>query len=87
MEDTLKKNKRLEKDNKRLEKENEDLRRKHEDLKQNIFKTAYELTKSVNEIKELKKKEAMLNSIIKQMQQQGRGIPVGHDGAVENDYD
>jgi hypothetical protein len=76
----------MSKKTKRLEKENEGLKRKHEAMNQNIFKMADERTKHLNEIEDLKKKEAKLNGIIKQMQQQGRGIPQGMTGAVENEY-
>lgn len=76
----------MSKKTKRLEKENEGLKRKHEAMNANIFKMAEERTKYLKDIEDLKKKEAKLNGIIKQMQQQGRGIPQGLAGAVENGY-
>ncbi|KAK1756926.1 alpha-taxilin [Echria macrotheca] len=79
MEDMSKKTKRLERDN-------ENLKRKHEQVNGNILKMAEERNKNLGEIEDLRKKLDKLNGIIKQMQQQGRGIPQGMTGQVENGY-
>ncbi|KAK3994761.1 alpha-taxilin [Cladorrhinum sp. PSN332] len=79
MEDMSKKTKRLEKDN-------ENLKRKHDQVNNNILKMAEERNKFLAENSELKKKVDKLNGIIRQMQQQGRGIPQGMTGTVENGY-
>ncbi|KAL2021467.1 hypothetical protein VTK56DRAFT_7100 [Thermocarpiscus australiensis] len=76
----------MSKKTKRLERENENLKRKHEQVNGNILKMAEERNKNLAEIDELKKKLEKLNGIIKQMQQQGRGIPQGLTGTVENGY-
>jgi hypothetical protein len=76
----------MSKKTKRLEKENEGLKRKHEATNNNIFKMAEERTKHLKEIEDLKKREAKLNGIIKQMQQQGRGIAPGLANNGENGY-
>ncbi|KAK4113776.1 hypothetical protein N656DRAFT_706970 [Canariomyces notabilis] len=76
----------MSKKSKRLERENENLKRKHEQVNGNILKMAEERNKNLAEIEDLKKKLEKLNGIIKQMQQQGRGIPQGLTGTVENGY-
>lgn len=76
----------MSKKTKRLEKENEGLKRKHEATNNNIFKMAEERTKHLKEIEEMKKREAKLNGIIKQMQQQGRGIAPGLGNNGANGY-
>ncbi|KAL2143134.1 hypothetical protein VTI28DRAFT_348 [Corynascus sepedonium] len=76
----------MSKKTKRLERENENLKRKHDQVNGNILKMAEERNKNLAEIDELKKKLEKLNGIIKQMQQQGRGIPQGLTGTVENGY-
>lgn len=76
----------MSKKTKRLERENENLKRKHDQVNGNILKMAEERNKNLGEIDELKKKLEKLNGIIKQMQQQGRGIPPGLTGTVENGY-
>jgi chromosome segregation ATPase len=76
----------MSKKTKRLERENENLKRKHDQVNGNILKMAEERNKNLGEIDELKKKLEKLNGIIKQMQQQGRGIPQGLTGTVENGY-
>ncbi|KAK3378344.1 myosin-like coiled-coil protein-domain-containing protein [Podospora didyma] len=76
----------MSKKTKRLERENENLKRKHEQVNGNILKMAEERNKNLNEIEEYKKKLEKLNGIIKQMQQQGRGIPQGLANTVENGY-
>ncbi|GAB1314113.1 Alpha-taxilin [Madurella fahalii] len=76
----------MSKKSKRLERENETLKRKHEQVNGNIIKMAEERNKNLAEIDDLRKKLEKLNGIIKQMQQQGRGIPQGLTGTVENGY-
>ena len=76
----------MSKKTKRLERENENLKRKHDQVNGNILKMAEERNKNLGEIDELKKKLEKLNGIIRQMQQQGRGIPQGLTGTVENGY-
>ncbi|KAK4127888.1 hypothetical protein N657DRAFT_234219 [Parathielavia appendiculata] len=76
----------MSKKTKRLERENENLKRKHDQVNGNILKMAEERNKNLAEIDELKKKLEKLNGIIKQMQQQGRGIPQGLTGQVESGY-
>ncbi|KAH8882802.1 hypothetical protein GQ53DRAFT_439680 [Thozetella sp. PMI_491] len=76
----------MSKKTKRLEKENENHKRKHERMNQNIVKMAEERTKLMNDVEAAKKRETKLSGIIKQMQQQGRGIPQGLAGTVENGY-
>ncbi|EAQ90657.1 hypothetical protein CHGG_02592 [Chaetomium globosum CBS 148.51] len=76
----------MSKKTKRLERENENLKRKHDQVNGNILKMAEERNKNLSEIDELKKKLEKLNGIIKQMQQQGRGIPPGLTGTVDNGY-
>ena len=79
MEDMSKKTKRLERDN-------ENFKRKHERMNANVVKMADERTKLLNDAEAAKKRETKLSNIIKQMQQQGRGIPPGLAGTVENGY-
>ncbi|KAK1835930.1 myosin-like coiled-coil protein-domain-containing protein [Podospora conica] len=76
----------MSKKTKRLERENETLKRKHEQVNNNIIKMAEERTKNLGEIQTLKKKMEKLNGIIKQMQQQGRGIPQGVAGQQNTGY-
>lgn len=76
----------MSKKTKRLERENDNLKRKHEQVNGNILKMAEERNKNLGEIDDLKKKLDKLNGIIKQMQQQGRGIPQGMTGPVENGF-
>lgn len=76
----------MSKKTKRLERENETLKRKHDQVNSNIFKMAEERTKNLSEVEDLKKKVDKLNGIIRQMQQQGRGIPQGLTNPVENGY-
>jgi hypothetical protein len=77
----------MSKKTKRLERENETLKRKHEQVNNNIIKMAEERTKNLGEIQTLKKKMEKLNGIIKQMQQQGRGIPQGVAGQPNAGYE
>jgi chromosome segregation ATPase len=76
----------MSKKTKRLERENDNLKRKHEQVNGNILKMAEDRNKNLGEIEDLKKKLDKLNGIIKQMQQQGRGIPQGMTGPVENGF-
>ncbi|KAK4177476.1 myosin-like coiled-coil protein-domain-containing protein [Triangularia setosa] len=76
----------MSKKTKRLERENETLKRKHDHVNSNILKMAEERTKNLHEVEDLKKKVDKLNGIIRQMQQQGRGIPQGLANPVENGY-
>jgi chromosome segregation ATPase len=80
----------MSKKTKRLEKENTNLTRKHDATNQNILKMAEERTETNKELKDLKKRNEKLTSIINQMQQQGRGVPEGMagmaEGSTEGDY-
>lgn len=76
----------MSKKTKRLEKENDNLKRKHEKMNANIFKMAEERNKHMKDIEDARKNLEKLKSIINQMQQQGRGIPQGMQGAVESCY-
>lgn len=76
----------MSKKTKRLEKENDNLKRKHEKMNANIFKMAEERNKHMKDIEDARKNLDKLKSIINQMQQQGRGIPQGMQGAVESCY-
>jgi uncharacterized coiled-coil protein SlyX len=76
----------MSKKTKKLEKENDTQKRKIEALNQNIVKMAEERTKNHKDLVDVKKKNEKLTSIINQMQQQGRGIPQGMQGTVENCY-
>lgn len=74
----------MSKKTKKLEKENDTLKRKVEARNQNIVKMADERQKHVKELDDIRKKNEKLTSIINQMQQQGRGIPQGMQGTVED---
>lgn len=76
----------MSKKTKRLERENETLKRKHEQINANVITMADERKNNFVEIADLKKKIERLNGIIRQMQQQGRGIPPGVPGQLENGY-
>ncbi|KAF8862844.1 hypothetical protein BDZ45DRAFT_584750 [Acephala macrosclerotiorum] len=80
----------MSKKTKRLEKENMNLTRKHDLTNQNILKMAEERTKTNDELKDMRKKNDKLTSIINQMQKQGRGVAGGMAGMVtgsqEGDY-
>jgi hypothetical protein len=76
----------MSKKTKRLERENDNLKRKHEQVNGNILKMAEDRNRNLGEIEDLKKKLDKLNGIIKQMQQQGRGIPQGMTVPVENGF-
>ncbi|KAI1258807.1 myosin-like coiled-coil protein-domain-containing protein [Xylariaceae sp. FL1019] len=77
----------MSKKTKKLEKENESYRRKDTALNQNILKMAEERNKNLQDLDDIKKKNDKLKSIINQMQQQGRGIPAGMQGAVDHSGD
>ncbi|ORY71653.1 myosin-like coiled-coil protein-domain-containing protein [Pseudomassariella vexata] len=70
----------------KFKQENDSLKRKQEALNQNIFKMADERTKNMKDLEETRKKSEKLTSIINAMQAQGRGIPQGMQGTVENCY-
>ncbi|KAI0525553.1 myosin-like coiled-coil protein-domain-containing protein [Xylaria bambusicola] len=76
----------MSKKTKKLEKENEAYRRRDTALNQNILKMAEERNKHLKDVEDVKKKNDKLTSIINQMQQQGRGIPAGMQGAMESCY-
>lgn len=76
----------MSKKTKRLERENDTLKRKHDQVNTNILKMAEERNRNLGEIEDLKKKLDKLNGIIKQMQQQGRGIPQGMTGTGQNGF-
>lgn len=80
----------MSKKTKRLEKENLTLTRKHDLTNRNILEMAEERTKSNQELEVLRKTKKQLTDIIKQMQEQGRGLPNGPssaiEGSVEGDY-
>jgi chromosome segregation ATPase len=76
----------MSKKTKKLEKENEVLKRKVDARNSNIIKMADEREKDKSALKDTQKKNDKLTSIINQMQQQGRGIPQGMQGTVENGY-
>ncbi|KAH9909664.1 myosin-like coiled-coil protein-domain-containing protein [Xylariomycetidae sp. FL2044] len=76
----------MSKKTKKLEKENENYKRKEGALNQNIFKMAEERNRNMKDLDDIRKKNEKLTSIINQMQQQGRGIPQGMQGTVDNCY-
>ena len=84
MEDMSKKTKRLEKDNLNLT-------RKHDLTNRNILEMAEERTRVNKEIETLRKKNSTLESVIRRMQDQGRGPAtgnvVGDEEGTESDYD
>jgi len=82
----------MSKKTKRLEKENLNLTRKHDLTNRNILEMAEERTRITKEMDTLRKKNNTLESVIRRMQDQGRGPPVGStlDGdeeGTESDYD
>lgn len=80
----------MSKKTKRLEKENMNLTRKHDLTNQNILKMAEERTKTNEELKDMRKRNDKLTSIINQMQKQGRGVAGGlaerATGSQEGEY-
>lgn len=85
----------MSKKTKRLEKENLNLTRKHDLTNRNILEMAEERTKSNKELEHLRKKEKLLESTIRGMQDQGRGptnavaggMLEGDEEGTESDYD
>ena len=73
----------MSKKTKRLEKENLGLTRKHDLTNRNILEMAEERTKVNKEMETLRKKNNTLESVIRQMQEQGRAPAAG--GALEGD--
>lgn len=83
----------MSKKTKMLEKENSKLTRKHEQTKSNILEMAQERERDRAEIDKLRKAETKMRAIIKNMQEQGRGIPqpfqqelIDEEG-TESEYD
>ena len=82
----------MSKKTKRLEKDNLSLTRKQELTNRNILEMAEERTRVNNEVEALRKKNATLESVIRRMQDQGRG-PVAGSGleldeeGTESEYD
>lgn len=83
----------MSKKTKRLEKENLNLTRKHDLTNRNILEMAEERTKASKEIETLRKKNNTLESVIRRMQDQGRGGPAvdnvldADEEGTESDYD
>ena len=82
----------MSKKTKRLEKENLNLTRKHDLTNRNILEMAEERTKTSKDLESLRKKNNTLESVIRQMQDQGRGpmpgMPLERDeDGTESDYD
>ena len=81
----------MSKKTKRLEKENLSLTRKQELTNRNILEMAEERTRVNKEVESLRKKNTTLESIVRRMQDQGRGagltngVEVDEDG-TESDY-
>lgn len=73
----------MSKKTKRLEKENLNLTRKHDLTNRNILEMAEERTRVNKEMENLRKKNNTLESVIRRMQDQGRGPAAG--GAMEGD--
>ncbi|SLM34518.1 taxilin alpha [Lasallia pustulata] len=73
----------MSKKTKRLEKENLNLTRKHDLTNRNILEMAEERTRINKEMETLRKKNNTLESVIRRMQDQGRGPAAG--GVVEGD--
>ena len=80
----------MSKKTKRLEKENLSLTRKHDSTNRNILEMAEERTKANNEIDSLRKKNTTLESVIRRMQDQGRGPALSNgvdvDDGTESEY-
>ena len=82
----------MSKKTKRLEKENLNLTRKHDLTNRNILEMAEERTRVNKEVETLRKKNDTLESVIRRMQDQGRGPAVtsgleGDEEGTESDYD
>lgn len=70
----------MSKKTKRLEKENSALTRKHEQTNRNIIEMAEERTRDKEELDKLHRQESHMRSLIKAMQEQGRGVTVADAG-------
>jgi len=82
----------MSKKTKRLEKENLNLTRKHDLTNRNILEMAEERTRVNKEIETLRKKNNTLESVIRRMQDQGRGQAAvgdleGDEEGTESDYE
>ena len=75
----------MSKKTKRLEKENLNLTRKHDLTNRNILEMAEERTKTNKEVESLRKKNTTLESVIRRMQEQGRGGGLGNGMEVDED--
>lgn len=73
----------MSKKTKTLEKENERLKKKKEVLEANIAKMAHDADQSKKDFEASSKLITKLKNIIKQMQEQGRGIPQGMQGDAD----
>ena len=77
---------------KRLEKENLALTRKHDATNRSILEMAEERNRMHEEVEQLRKKNGTLESVIRRMQDQGRGGGVGNaleidEDGTESDFD
>ena len=82
----------MSKKTKRLEKENLNLTRKHDLTNRNILEMAEERTRVNKEMETLRKKNNTLESVIRRMQDQGRGQAAvgdleGDEEGTESDYE
>ncbi|MCJ1477972.1 hypothetical protein MMC13_006647 [Lambiella insularis] len=82
----------MSKKTKRLEKDNLGLTRKHDLTSKNVYEMVGERTRLKEEIETLRKKNTTLESVIRRMQDQGRGQAVGtlmegDEEGTESDYD
>ncbi|MCJ1313759.1 hypothetical protein MMC25_007439 [Agyrium rufum] len=82
----------MSKKTKRLEKENLNLTRKHESTNRSILEMAEERTRVNKDMESLRKKNNTLESVIRRMQDQGRGpaggsVLEGDEEGTESDYD
>ena len=82
----------MSKKTKRLEKENLNLTRKHDLTNHNILEMAEERTRANKEVELLRKKNSTLESVIRRMQDQGRGTTMDNgldmdEDVTESDYD
>ena len=82
----------MSKKTKRLEKENLNLTRKHDLTNRNILEMAEERTRVNKDMETLRKKNGTLESIVRRMQEQGRGPAAGSalegdEEGTESDYE
>ena len=75
----------MSKKTKRLEKENLNLTRKQDLTNRNILEMAEERTRVNKEVESLRKKNTTLESVIRRMQEQGRGAGLGNGVDVDED--